>query len=566
MTIQHIELQNIQISKANPRKAFDEEKINGLAESILTDGLLQNLVVQPIQGKEGKFSIVSGERRVRAMRKLMEQGRIEKEYKVPAFVRDDLNKGETLRIATVENVQRENLTPLEEASAFAKLVKGGNTLENIASETGLSKRTIKQRIALNGLCSKAKEALAEGNITLAQAKALTLGTSKAQENALEYIRDYTTADDIRQTLIRGKPTVSMAKFPIEEYKGRIVCDLFADDETSYFDDEDQFFNLQKKAVQDLADHYYRQTPAKWVEVTENYSLNDWQYEEAKEDEPYGILINISPCGEIEIKEGLVKPQLWDKEIQEETTEAPQKTARPLYSKPMCQYVAWHKSLAVQEVLLLNPRKAKELAVLQAITSLEPHECLFKVDALPDQHSAFAVIEERANEICGILKIELDVEVRAYEALASYLVDTNGSDIYQTLQGLSDEELEDVLIFAAIITFGQFGCSIPDIKETSLFNLIANDIEVEMRKHWTPDITFLNGRTRNQLAEIAGECGFDRYVGGYKKMELVNGLLEHFQKSRQAGKPTSAQEKANNWLPSVMQFPATLRQDEQETGA
>jgi ParB family transcriptional regulator, chromosome partitioning protein len=561
MATQNIELNNIQISQANPRQAFDNEKINGLAESIRTDGLLQNIVVQPIDGKEGKYHIISGERRVRAIRKLAEQGKITNDYKIPAIIRNDLTKDQTLRIATVENVQRENLTPMEEAAAFAKLVKNGDTLDEISAQTGLAPQTIKRRCALNGLCSEAKKALADKVITLAQAQALTLGNNKAQQRILKYIDSGDSPNDIRETLIGGQPTVSMAIFPISSYKGKLNTDLFDDAETTYFDDEDQFFELQQKAVKELAAYFYNQTAAKWVDVTEDYSLRDWQYEDAEEGQPYGVLINISPSGEVEIKEGLVKPEKIDKETAEEIAAAKPKKARPPYSKPVCEYVAWHKSMAVQETLLGNSGKVKELTVLRALERLQPHKSFDKLADLPDQHRAYGVIEKQARQVVKILGLALDDDGNAMNKLMYGLPYT--ADLYEVLKTLSDEQLDEVLEFVTIVEFGQYNCETPDTDEDSLFNLVAQDIQVEMRNHWTPDITFLNGRTQSQLVTVAKESSYQGFVGSYKKAELVNCLLKHFEGSGQATEPNDREQKANSWFPSIMQFPATLPETKQE---
>jgi ParB family transcriptional regulator, chromosome partitioning protein len=70
----------------------------------------------------------------------------------PVEIRDSLSKDDSLRLATVENLQRQNLTPLEEAAALTKLIHKGATLDDVAAQTGLSQTTIKRRLALNGLC------------------------------------------------------------------------------------------------------------------------------------------------------------------------------------------------------------------------------------------------------------------------------------------------------------------------------------------------------------------------------------------------------------------------------
>jgi len=106
MTTQTLKLNQIKTSKDNPRKNFDDKSIEGLAQSIKTDGLLQNLIVQSPQTKKGKHTIICGERRFRALNHLLEHGDIEKGFPVNVEIKDDLTAEEILRMATVENVQR----------------------------------------------------------------------------------------------------------------------------------------------------------------------------------------------------------------------------------------------------------------------------------------------------------------------------------------------------------------------------------------------------------------------------------------------------------------------------
>src|SRR5215472_3429164 len=151
------------------------------------DGLLQNLVVKPVKGKGEHYRIVSGERRYRALKLLQEQGELDGDFPVPVEIRVSLSKDDSLRIATVENLQRQNLTPLEEAAALTKLIHKGTTLADVAAQTGLSQTTIKRRLALNGLCEETRAALALGIIGVAQAEAKTLGGDDMQRNILEEI-------------------------------------------------------------------------------------------------------------------------------------------------------------------------------------------------------------------------------------------------------------------------------------------------------------------------------------------------------------------------------------------
>jgi len=117
-----------------------------------------------------------------------------------------------------------------------------------------------------------------------------------------------------------------------------------EDETSYFDDAEQFFALQKEALVELVKHH--QAKAAWVEVTGEYNVPDWRYRKASRKEPKVVLINLSPSGRVEIREGLAKTEI-EKETAEALAEnpaAPPK-AKAAYSTPLCRLIAHHKTLA-----------------------------------------------------------------------------------------------------------------------------------------------------------------------------------------------------------------------------
>ena len=323
------------------------------------DGLLQNLVVLQLKGRKPRYRLISGERRYRALKLLEERGTLPEDYAVPVDIRSGLSADDGLRLATVENVQRENLTPLEEASAFARLMQEGLPLEELTAQTGLSGSTIKRRLALASLCDEAKEALARGDLSLAQAEALTLGTHEAQRDIVQRLADgyHYDAEDIRNMLLDQRPSAALARFPLEQYQGTYTTDLFGEDATTYFDDVEQFFTLQRQAVAALAEDYA--VKAEWVEVTEHYNIPRWHYRQAEDGATGGVVINLAPSGKVEVLEGLDRHAV--------TTSTASATAdtplapkpKPAYSEVLCRSMAHHKSMAVQHLLLANPRKAQE---------------------------------------------------------------------------------------------------------------------------------------------------------------------------------------------------------------
>lgn len=559
MSIETVPLSSLQPPTANPRSTFDAAALDGLAASIKADGLLQNLVVAPGKGK-GRYRVVSGERRYRALKLLEKRGDIDADYKIPVEIRTGLSKDDTLRIATVENLQREDLPPLDQAAALAGLIRKGTTLDDLVAKTGLSATTIKRRLALNILCDEGAAALRDGIITLAQAEALTLGTAEAQRELLGNIAhspdDY-SASAIRDCLLDDKPTLAMAIFPRDQYTGTITTDLFQAEETSYFDDAEAFMALQKRAVEELASTY--EGKAAWVELTDSYRLPEWQYEKAgkRNRKEAGVVINLSSRGVVEVREGLLRPAAIDRDTADETADSPLAPVKrkAAYPTPLRRYIGWHKTLAVQEVLLADARKAKEVAAVHALLSLRAHEAVRELAKSSNTQTAYQVVESQAALVAGLLGFEQADGDPAWKTLA-YGHDDD-LNLYGRIKALTDAQLDQAQIVLAVLPFGQLACEHLD-SEMSLFNAVATDLKIDMRNHWRPDADFLNRRTREQLVAIAQECGYAEGLSGlhsWKKSELVNGLLRHFEQARAAGAPTDAQRKALSYLPEAMLFPA-----------
>ena len=558
MTIAHIQLSQLVPSKANPRKAFDTVSIEGLATSIRTDGLLQNLVVRPQGGKgeSKRYAIISGERRYRALKLLDEQGALPEDFTVPVEIRSKLSKDERLRLATVENLQRANLTPLEETSALTSLIHKGESLDNVAAQTGLSPATIKRRLALGNLCDEAKAALDDGTLSLAQAEALTLGGVEAQRSILEEIeRGYneSSANDIKSMLLDDRPSVADAVFPLEQYTGTITTDLFAESERSYFDDAEQFYELQKDAVDALVKRY--EETAAWVEVTERWNVPTWQYQKAEDGETGGVVINLDPRGKVEIVEGLIKPEI-DEDTREQTAENPCAPVKQMatYSTPVRRYIAHHKSLAVQELLLSSPRKAKEVAVLKMLSEFTPHAGLVALAQEAEPQTSYKIMNETARRFAVKLGFELAEDAHGWEAFACY---RNQEDLYDAVSDFSDHDLDELQTLLTALSFGQSNCNQLDCSE-SVFNSVAIDLGADMKNHWRPDRSFVSRRNRAQLIDISKACGHAEgrsSIQSYKKAELVEGILNHIAFAHSAESPSETQQKALDWLPEAMAFPA-----------
>ncbi len=134
-----------------------------------------------------KHNIIWGERRFRALNLLLERGEIDKDFPVKVEIKADLSADEILRMATVENVQRENLTPLEEAYAIQTLIRDGEKFDNIVSQTGLIPSTLRRRLMLLELSDEVTTALIERKLSLAQAESFAIGSHEEQNRVISQV-------------------------------------------------------------------------------------------------------------------------------------------------------------------------------------------------------------------------------------------------------------------------------------------------------------------------------------------------------------------------------------------
>ncbi|MBR1527899.1 MAG: ParB/RepB/Spo0J family partition protein [Oscillospiraceae bacterium] len=167
-----IRLSDIEPNRNQPRKNFDDAAISALANSIREHGMLQPILVRPLPDSNN-YQIVAGERRWRAARMLSLN-------EVPVIVRE-LSDLETAEIALIENLQREDLNPVEEAKAFQRLQDDfGMKQDEIAKKVGCSRSTVANALRLLKLPEEVQTMLIKGDITTGHAKALLAFSDQKQ--------------------------------------------------------------------------------------------------------------------------------------------------------------------------------------------------------------------------------------------------------------------------------------------------------------------------------------------------------------------------------------------------
>ncbi|RTK93986.1 MAG: ParB/RepB/Spo0J family partition protein [Rickettsiales bacterium] len=173
----NIDIELIEINTEQPRKHFNQEKIKELADSIISHGLIQPIIV--IKQKNEKYQIVAGERRYRA-------SKIAGLKQVPVIIKD-LSKKEILEIALIENIQRQELSAIEEAEGFQVLIdEYGYSQGELSVVVGKSKSHISNLLRLNNLPDSIKAMVNEGQLSMGHARCL-IGIENAEELAAKVI-------------------------------------------------------------------------------------------------------------------------------------------------------------------------------------------------------------------------------------------------------------------------------------------------------------------------------------------------------------------------------------------
>lgn len=214
--LRSIPLADIRPLPGQPRTQFNEDGLEQLAESIKARGLIQPILVQPQPG--GLYRIVAGERRWRAAQKAGL-------HEVPAIVRQ-LEEREVMALALIENLQREDLNPLEEARAYQRLAEDGMMQADIAKMVDKSRSHVANMQRLLVLPDQVQELVEQGKLTMGHARAL-VGFDNAEMLAQRAINDNLSVREVEEAVRKG--TVRPQRRPRQptEYSNADAADLAA---------------------------------------------------------------------------------------------------------------------------------------------------------------------------------------------------------------------------------------------------------------------------------------------------------------------------------------------------
>lgn len=204
-----IPIEAIQPNRDQPRRRFDEAELESLADSIRANGILQPILVRRLDDSDSSFEIIAGERRWRA-------AQLCGVHNIPVVIRD-IKESETVELALIENIQREDLTPLEEAEAFQHLIaEYGQTQDEISAMIGKSRSHVANMVRLLSLPELVRDMLQDGRLSAGHARAL-VGQDDAETLAKRIVAGGLNVRQAEQ-LTRPKqvkPSLAPAPAPVQ---------------------------------------------------------------------------------------------------------------------------------------------------------------------------------------------------------------------------------------------------------------------------------------------------------------------------------------------------------------
>ena len=204
--VSEILIKNITLNPFQPRTSFDEESLNELVMSVEEHGIIQPITVR--KGADNSYQLISGERRVRAAEKAGLK-------RIPAFVREAGDEN-MLELALVENIQREDLNPMEEADAYHRLITEFSlTQDQAAKRVGKSRSAVANFLRLRNLPQQIKDSITDGSLSMGHARALLSIENTAAQLKLwnEVMRKGLSVRETETLAKQAKPPAKQKKSP-----------------------------------------------------------------------------------------------------------------------------------------------------------------------------------------------------------------------------------------------------------------------------------------------------------------------------------------------------------------
>lgn len=513
----------------NPRRHFEADALREMAVSVAEKGVLSPLLVRPRPDGGAGYELIAGERRWRGVGLAIEALSLAADYPIPVIVHP-CDDREALQIAMVENLQRRDMTALEEAEGYAAMVEMGDTPADIERRLGVNRRTIQKRLRiLAGTTPQVRAALEDGTLSVEQANVLAAYCPKSKQNAtIDEIKrgHFATTKQLKHGILETHIPASAALFDPAAYTGEWIEDEDQPGER-YFADAARFRALQDKAIKAKTAELEGKYP--WVKIIDRSKFEhfySWEYDQRPKHKLAGAVMIIDANRAVTLHLDMVRNSDLEAERKaaaRAATATPDAPVEPT-TKAHNSHAHRRKTAALQNALAAAPM----MAVRAACLALMKHAYAVRItpDAAPvidDAGFPRAVIEAELpalSEACG-KKLSIDdcgvgCE-RAWER-------GDAVGLWRALVAMPDERI--MALFAALIALrtGSFDGYAPELGDQPSVVAMADSLGLVGHEHevgLTLQIGDLDGLRKSTLLDIADAVGLDgrdgdKTVGGLKE--------------------------------------------------
>ncbi|WP_216329806.1 ParB/RepB/Spo0J family partition protein [Deinococcus aestuarii] len=557
-------------SEFNPRRTFDDKPLFELAVDIYHKGMLQNLVVRPHPTEEGAYEIAAGERRYRAAGLLVEglelvddQGgestllKVPGEYTVPVLIRP-LTDQQLVEVAITENLQREDISPLEEADGYARLRGLGMRPDEIAARSGHPLRRVEQRLILaDGLGKEGRKLLIEDKINVAQAQVIAQTTGELKKHLVKLVKENPrsySAEQLRKITTEGRVLVSNALFDWEA-AGLAVCEDLWGVTPAYFRDNARAQALQLEAIEAQAQQDRESGNWAFVDVLPcgahgNVRSLPWStYRNYGPQELQGVVYIHNLSGEMYRHEGAVREDAAKaaekaKQTAQRAQVRAEQAAQPPEDRPVRDVAHRLGQEARARVLwgslATDPKRCLVLTVQGLFEASS--EVKVRTDPAPSMSAplpeAVALVERWTTERPDLFQTHKE---------GTMVTQLYGSKLHDALIDLSVDDLLALLAYHMHDSLHHWSGFSATSRPGALAVHVAGQIGADKRlaQEWEVTAEFLNAYTIPQLTALIATMPKKVQPGiapGVSKKELVGRIVEVAGALREAG-----------WVPDVVKF-------------
>lgn len=550
MELAHIAFENLSVSVTNMHQGKRAPDIADILPSIRERGVLVPLLVRPADDAD-HFEIVAGRRRYFSAKAVREErGEIDP---LPCAIMAPGDDAAALEASLIENLARLDPDPMRQYETFVGLVREGRGVGEIATTFGLSEAQVKQRLALGNLLPKIREAYRAEEIDPETVRYLTLATKAQQKAWLALFGDEKqyapTGAELKRWLFGGRSiSTKVALFPLADYPGGIVTDLFGDE--GYFADAGLFWTHQDAAIE-ARRPAYRDAGWKTVEVmVRGGAFHSWEHEKVQKKRGGKVYIAAAHNGEVQCFEGYLSRREAAKRRDRKETPAepsPAKAQRAEVTSNLQAYIDLHRHAAVRHALADHDAVALRLLLAHLIAGSGPWQRSLERPLQQDDGIAASLAASPADRALQVGRAEIAALLgeaeEAHSLLRRHGDPCETAAVFQQLLLLSDNE---VLRMTGMVMAEAL------LPATPVIEMLGAQFKIDMAAVWQPDEVFFDSvRDREvlnaMLAEIADPATAAMHVSDTAKRqkEIIRNYL-----SGANGRP-----KVENWLPRWMAFPA-----------